>query len=363
MKALTLDLESRELRLSDRPEPGVSAPDGVKLRVIECGICGTDREEVAGGYGRPPPGGSELVLGHEMLGTIVETGPAVRGLKNGDLAVVSVRRPCSACLPCSLARPDMCTSGDYLERGIRRADGFQAEFVSDTAVFVTRLPDSMVSFGVLCEPASIAEKAVSEAITLQRARLPSAPGDPYVLQGRDAMVAGLGAVGLLAALRLVLLGARVWGLDVVDDGDARVKLLQRLGGTYVRSRGAIDTGGKQFDIIVEATGVPSVQFGLMRALSPDGIFAALGIPKPLAMTDVPAGELFRSLVLGNNLVLGSVNAGIEHMRAAAGWLEEADGRWPGLPASIISRRLPVDAYIEAFERRDDIKTTIRWSDG
>lgn len=92
----------------ERPEPEVRNPDDVKLRVLQVGVCGTDREEAAGGRAEAPPGSDELIVGHEMLGRVVEVGPAVTGLRPGDYAALTVRRECSHCSACVIGRSDMC---------------------------------------------------------------------------------------------------------------------------------------------------------------------------------------------------------------------------------------------------------------
>src|SRR5207253_979588 len=117
------------LRLVEREEPKVTAPDDVKLQVLQVGICGTDREEATGMRADAPEGSSELVIGHEMFGRVVETGSAVKTVAKGDFAAFTVRRGCSRCRACNAGRSDMCESGAYAERGIKGLDGYQTEFV------------------------------------------------------------------------------------------------------------------------------------------------------------------------------------------------------------------------------------------
>jgi threonine dehydrogenase-like Zn-dependent dehydrogenase len=201
MKAIVCVPGTKTVRLTDRPEPEVSAPDEVKLRVVRVGICGTDREEAGGGRAKSPDGAAELVLGHEMLGRVTETGPAVARVKPGDFAVCTVRRGCGECPPCRLNRPDMCRTGNYRERGIWGLDGYQAELVVEREENIIRVPPSLEPVGVLCEPLSVAEKAIDEAVRIQGARLPDAAAAGDWLSGRRCLVAGLGPIGLLAAAR------------------------------------------------------------------------------------------------------------------------------------------------------------------
>ena len=102
MKGVGVVPKEKELRLINHPEPALTAPNEVKIRTIEVGVCGTDREICTFAYGQPPKGSDYLLLGHECLGEVIEVGSAVKQFKAGDLVVPSVRRPCTdpRCIPC-----------------------------------------------------------------------------------------------------------------------------------------------------------------------------------------------------------------------------------------------------------------------
>ena len=172
MKAISVVPGTKTVRLVDRPEPSISVPDEIKVRVLRVGICGTDREEAAGGRAQAPPSHKDLVLGHEMFGQVVETGRGVKQVKSGDYAVFTVRRGCGKCRPCAMNRSDMCETGLYSERGIAGMDGYQTEYVVDHEQYVVRVPPELEAVGVLAEPFSVAEKAIAEAMQLQSIRLP-----------------------------------------------------------------------------------------------------------------------------------------------------------------------------------------------
>ena len=93
MRAVGVIPGKREVRLLDHASPAVSADHHVKVRSLEVGICGTDKEICTFVYGSPPHGFDYLVLGHESLGQVIEVGSKVTTLKVGDLVVPSVRRP------------------------------------------------------------------------------------------------------------------------------------------------------------------------------------------------------------------------------------------------------------------------------
>src|SRR5262249_39663440 len=121
----------KQVAITDHEPPSIASPTEVKLRMLEVGICGTDREICRFDYGAPPPGSDHLVIGHESLGEVVETGPGVSRVKKGDLVVTMVRRPCGRpeCLACRAGRQDFCYTGAFTERGINGAHGFMTEFV------------------------------------------------------------------------------------------------------------------------------------------------------------------------------------------------------------------------------------------
>ena len=167
MKALAIIPGSTSVHAIDVPEPSIASADQVKVKVLRVGICGTDREEAAGGRALAPIGQKELIIGHEMIGRVVGIGKMVTRVKPGDLIVFTVRRGCGSCLPCAMNRSDMCTTGKYSERGIWGLDGYEAEYVVDSEQYAVRIPDELESIAVLTEPMSIVEKAIDEAVQKQ----------------------------------------------------------------------------------------------------------------------------------------------------------------------------------------------------
>jgi len=94
MKAIAVIPELRELARIEHPEPHIEQPTDVMLRMLDIGVCGTDREICAFDYGVPPDGSRHLIIGHESLGEVVDIGAEVDGVRLGDLVVTMVRRPC-----------------------------------------------------------------------------------------------------------------------------------------------------------------------------------------------------------------------------------------------------------------------------
>ena len=366
MKAIANTCGTSTLALVERAEPGPPAEDEVCLSMVRVGICGTDREEAGGGRSKPPAGESELVIGHEMLGRVVTVGSAVTRVAPGDLAVLTVRRGCGKCLPCLMNRSDMCQTGEYAERGIWGLDGYQTEMVLDREQYLVRVPPELEAVGVLCEPLSVAEKAIDEAVRLQSARLPDAPSHLDWLYDRTCLVAGLGPIGLLAALVLRLRGARVYGLDVVDAGTARPAWLEQIGGKYVDGRAVpadqVDDHLGEIDLIFEATGIPSLEFNLLDALASNGVYVLTGIPGGDRPLDLQGAELIRGLVLKNQVMAGSVNAARDHYQMAVEDLAHARALWGEHVAKLITHRHPYTDFEAALHQHtaDEIKAVIEW---
>ncbi|HEX2866384.1 MAG TPA: glucose 1-dehydrogenase [Ignavibacteriales bacterium] len=367
MKAIAITPGKGNPELIDTPEPKITSPLQVKLQVLNVGICGTDREEVSGGRADAPKGHEKLIIGHEMLGKVVETGTSVTSVKEGDYALFMVRRPCHECYPCNHERSDMCYTGKYTERGIKERDGYQAEFVVDDEEYLIKVPDEIRHIGVLTEPMSVVEKAIDESLLLQASRIPGVDVSTW-LKGKNVLVAGLGPVGLLAAVILVLRGANVYGLDIVDEKTHRPSLLKEIGGKYVDGRkvqtSRIDETYEPMDMIVEATGIAKLEFDLMGVLGINGIYVLTGIPGGERPVTVLGNELMRRMVLMNHVLLGSVNASIHHYNMAVDDLVKANARWPEAMSQLITHKVKYQNFESVLKKHstDEIKAVIVWNE-
>ncbi len=367
MKAIAIVPGTPGSRLVDRPEPSVTAQDEVKVRIMRVGICGTDREEVSGGRAQAPDGQKELVIGHEMFGQVVAVGSYVTRVKPGDFAVFTVRRGCGQCASCLMNRADMCQTGNYKERGIRGLDGYQTEYVVDQEQYIVQVAAELEAVGVLMEPLSVVEKAIDEALRLQTVRCPDAAVTPDWLHGRRCLVAGLGPVGLLAAMVLRLRGGEVYGLDVVDPNTARPKWLSGVGGHYIDGRQIPADQVEQkiggMDFILDATGIAPLEFNLLDALALNGMYVLTGIPGGDRPLQIPGAELIRQLVLDNQVMLGSVNAASGHFQMAADDLAQAHLRWGAQIASLITNRYSQDQFAGMKDQHqpDAIKEVVEWA--
>ena len=367
MKAIAIVPGTAGSHLVERPEPTITAQDEAKVRIIRVGICGTDREEVSGGRAQAPDGQKELVIGHEMFGQVVSVGYSVTRVKPGDYAVFTVRRGCGQCASCLMNRPDMCQTGKYRERGIRGLDGYQTEFVVDREQYIVQVPAELEAIGVLMEPLSVVEKAIDEALAVQTVRCPDAAITPDWLHGRRCLVAGLGPVGLLAAMVLRLRGGEVYGLDVVDPNTSRPKWLDGIGGSYIDGRqipaDQVEKKIGGMDFILDASGVAALEFNLLDALALNGMYVVTGIPAGDRPLQIPGAELIRQLVLDNQIMLGSVNAARGHFQMGADDLAQAHLRWADQIAGLITNRYSWDQFSGLIDQHqpDTIKEVVEWS--
>ena len=344
MRALTVEpMKASSARLDDVPEPPES--DGPVLVATEAvGVCGTDAEIVSGAYGWAPAGHNRLVLGHESLGRVLEA-PSGAPVAKGDLVVGIVRRPDPVpCANCAVGEWDFCRNGQYTERGIKGHDGYCSERYRITPDFVVKVDPALGSLGVLLEPTSVLAKAWEEIERI---------GSRAHWEPRTVLVTGAGPIGLLAAMFGVQRGLDVHVLDQVTSGP-KPDLVRDLGATY--HTGAVASACDHPDVVVECTGVGGLFLDAVAHLGPNGVVCLTGVSSGGRTVGIDAGMLNRSMVLANEVVVGSVNANRRHYEVAAAALAAADRSWL---ARLVTRRVPLERWAEALERRpDDVKVVI-----
>ena len=352
MKAVAVLPKKREVALLQHPQPQIAAPTELRIKTIEVGICGTDREICTFAYGSPPDDTDYLVLGHEAIGEVVEVGPRVSGFKKGDLVVPTVRRPCAHphCVSCGNARQDFCFTGNFTERGIKMVHGYMTEFFVEDQAHLNIVPSGLRDIAVLVEPLTVAEKALAQLWQVQ-GRLnwagsnATSPG-----AGKTAVVLGAGPVGILGAMALIVRGFRTFVYSRSADPNPKSDLVNSIGATYVSSE---KTALKDFatttgpiDVVYEALGVAKISFDVMTILGLNGAFIFTGIPPEKSAIPIEADTLMRQIVLKNQVIIGTVNADRLAFENAIRDLGEFKTRWPDAIRSVISGRHPIENYRE-----------------
>jgi threonine dehydrogenase-like Zn-dependent dehydrogenase len=271
-----------------------------------------------------------------------------------------VRPPCSdpACDACRAGRQDFCVTGNYTERGIKGAHGFMTERIVDAARWLVPVPEALREVGVLVEPLTIAEKALLEVRRIVR-RMPWRGED---LAGLHAVVLGGGPVGLLGAMALRTAGCEVT-LVSRQSASMRTSLLEAIGGRYASTEGTtltalIPTLGR-IDLVYEAVGADAPAFEVLSVLGPNALFVFTGVPGRRGAPDVDGGAVMRSVVLNNQVVLGTVNAGRDAYEAAVADLGRFMSGWPDAVRALVTDHVTLESVRTGLVTRGDgIKTVV-----
>ncbi len=369
MQAVGVFPARREVGILSHARPRIVHDDSVRVRCLEVGVCGTDREICTFVYGEPPPRSDYLILGHESLGEVLEVGSSVRHLSRGDLVVPSVRRPCPArhCDPCRNGYQDFCSTGEFVERGIKAEHGYMAEEYVERERFLYPVASRLRQVAVLVEPLTIAEKAMAEVHEVRR-RFPWVQDADPERPGRGlrAVVLGTGPIGILGIMKLLFLGYHVMVYSRSRKPNPKSDLVESLGVEYFS---ALECPLEEFaeragriDLVYEAAGVPSLAFGFLSRLGDNGVFVFAGIPQPEPPIPVEASAIMRNLVLRNQLVFGTVNADDRSFRQAMEDLDRFQKRWPEALEAVISGRYPLgDCHRLLQGPAQGIKNVIRFA--
>jgi threonine dehydrogenase-like Zn-dependent dehydrogenase len=346
------------LHLADLAKPSLSdIPNGrgVLVKVLRVGVDGTDREISAAEYGAAPDGYAFLVIGHEGFGRVEAVGPNVSFLRPGDFVVATVRRPGKS-LYDAIGLQDMTTDSEYFERGINLRHGYLTEYYVEDEEFIVKIPQGLKEVGVLLEPMTVAQKGIAQAYEIQRRM--------RVWRPRTAAVMGTGTLGLLAALVL-----RLRGLDVTTFGRTakpylNADLLEAIGARYVNTAerpiaDAADEFGP-FDLIFEGTGSSAVVFESILVLAKNGVLVLTSITGGNHTLEIPADRINLEFVLGNKVMVGSVNASRENFETGVRDMSQAEAEYPGWLRLLLTHPVRgLDGYRELFELLQNPKGAIK----
>jgi glucose 1-dehydrogenase len=328
---------------------------GVLVRVLKVGVDATDREINEAKYGNPPPGDDYLVLGHESFGVVEEVGSAVAHVRPGDYVTVTVRRPGKSIYD-QIGHSDITSEEIYYERGINLLHGFLTEYYVDDAEFIVKVPIGLKHLHVLAEPMSCAAKAVQQAFEAQR-RL-------KVWRPKIAYVMGAGQIGLLSTLVLRLRGLEVYTLARSKPPTLNAEIVEGYGAHYVSTteEPLVDLAKRvgKADLIIDATGSSSVAFASMEVLGHNGALVWAGITGGGAHVQVPADKVNLEWVLGNKLLLGSVNANREHFELGIRDFALGEAMYPGVTDRILTTPVQgLDNYQEMMNRLVDDRRALK----
>jgi glucose 1-dehydrogenase len=350
------------IHLQDVPKPSVDQVAdgrGVLVRVLRVGVDGTDKEINAAEYGAAPEGDDYLIIGHENFGVVEEIGPNVPDtIVPGTYVVASVRRPGSSIFG-RIGLQDFTTDDVYYERGINLLHGYLTEYYVEDASFVFPLPRTLQEVGVLLEPTTVAEKGINHAFEIQR-RL-------KVWDPRRACILGSGTIGLLMALAARLRGLELTVFSLPQRPYRNADLVEQLGGRYVssadRTLAELSAEHGPFDLIMDATGFSPIIWEAAEVLGKNGVLVLSSITGGDRKAEINSDAINQSFVLGNKVMVGTVNASPADFRSGVDDLIKAEALFPGWLAQLLTTPIRglenYDEMIRALtEDRDAIKVYV-----
>lgn len=346
------------VHLADLPKPSVKEiPNGrgVLVKVLRVGVDGTDKEINAAEYGAAPEGYDFLTIGHESFGQVVEVGEQVTELRPGDYVVATVRRPGSSIYDL-IGTNDMTTDDTYYERGINLRHGYLTEYYVDDAEYIVKVPQGLREAGVLLEPMTVVEKGIAQAYEIQR-RL-------RVWRPRRAAVMGAGTIGLLATLALRLRGLEVTAFARNLKPSLNSELIEAIGARYESTQEVpvLEGAGMYgpFDIIFEATGFSPIVFESMQALNKNGVLVLSSVTGGDRKVEVPADKINLEFVLGNKVMVGTVNANREYFEMGVRDMAQAEAEYPGWMRRLLTHPVKgLENYEELLEKLTVAKGAIK----
>jgi L-iditol 2-dehydrogenase len=314
-------ITSREVVVEELPDPVARAGE-VVCRVLACGVCGSDVSDVY--VSRKLPG----VLGHEVVGEVLETGDGVSGIGVGDRVVIHHHAPCGECRRCRRGHETLC---EQFRRTALDPGGFAERLRVEAALVpeLLALGDLDPLVGTFVEPLGCVLRALDRA--------GCKPGDAL-------LVVGAGSNGLLAVA-----AAHARAIDAVwvrEPRDERRRLAQ--------AWGAAQHADEPVDVALVTTANDEAIQGAAAALAPGGTLCLYATTGP----GTPVGVDSEGLFLRELTVCSSWSAGPADMRAAYDLL--ASGRVD--PRSLVTHEVGLEDTGEALDlqrRGDAIKVVVR----
>jgi glucose 1-dehydrogenase len=315
-------------------KPSVSSvPDGkgVLVKVLKVGVDATDREINDALYGNAPPGDDYLVLGHECFGIVEEVGPQVTSVKPGDYVTATVRRPGGSIYD-KIGTNDMTSEETYYERGINLLHGYLTEYFVEEDTYIVRVPQGLQHLHVLMEPMSCAAKAIQQAYDAQQRM--------KVWRPKRAFVLGAGQIGLLSTLVLRLKGLEVFTLARGKAPNLKAEIVAGMEAKYIStSETPLEKLAEQVgraDLIIDATGNSQISFDAMKVLGHNGVLVWTSITGGTKQHTLPTDKINIEWVLGNKLLVGSVNANRTHFESGIKDLALGEMMYPGVLQKILT---------------------------
>lgn len=342
MKAVTFQAPG-EVRVQERPEPGLESPRDAIVAIEASGICGSDLH-IYHGRVKIEPG---FTIGHEFVGRVLETGEQVTRVAPGDRVLGCFHTACGSCFFCLTGAYHECdhkrTFGHGANMGALQGTQAEQALVPNADLTLRKVPD-----GVSNEVALFAGDVMGTGY--------HAIAEGGVRPGDSVAVLGLGPVGLCAVQAALAAGAGpVLAIDTVE---ARLTTAAGFGATpvHLESGSPRDvardlTGARGVDVAVEAVGHPDALELAIRLARKAGTVVAIGVYAERAQ--VHMGLVW---IKGLALKAGPANV-IGHVDRIVGML--AGGTLD--PTPLITHHMKLDDAVEAYalyDRREALKIVL-----
>jgi alcohol dehydrogenase len=334
MRAVTFQAPE-QVRIEEKPNPEIAAPDDVLVRVEASGICGSDLHIY---HGRVPvePG---FTIGHEFVGTVLAAGEEVERVAVGDRVLGTFHTACATCTSCLRGDYHRCRNQRTFGHGAHLGDlqGAQAELllVPRANLTLRRVPE-----GMSADVALFAGDVMGTGY--------HAIAHAEMKAGDTVAVLGLGPVGLCAVQAALAGGAvEVFAVDTVSE---RLAMAERFGATPLhlteqdpKKAVRAATEGLGVDVVVDAVGDPG-PLALAISLARDAGTVS-GIGAYAGKGEVPLGLAW---LKGLQLRLGLANV-IAHVDRVLGLMEA--GKLD--PSPLVTHHMSLDEASDAYAIYDN----------
>jgi len=358
-RALTYFPSDGEIRFMDIP---VQPPDSdeVLVRITRVAFTRRDRLLLENRGVVLPDGEDHIIPGHIAMGKVIETGSLVKDFEPGDIVVPTIRRDCNRCID---ARSDLCPHPDrYQDSGLAGAHGFARDFLTVRGRYLIKVPPHLENLALLLAPLSVAEKAHHESIQITKRY------NFYCYhQSEDvvprALITGMGPVGIMMAYLLSLYSYRLTVFGRRESDNLRSEVLEPIDLDYVNTSRVplprLEKEGYSFHQLFETTGDPAYLLRVMPFMLPNAVVAVIGAPEiePGEMNpEVDINAIFSRMVMGNQVIFGSIKAGRDAFESAVKHLTELADLYADALSSLLTDTFPLDEYerILALDTRETI---------
>jgi NAD+-dependent secondary alcohol dehydrogenase Adh1 len=265
MKAAVLNEYNHPLEFEERPEPEITRPDQVRVKIEAAGVCSTDLHAIEGEMG---PAGMDVprVLGHENGGRVDAVGDLVTTVKVGDPVLMYPPHSCGVCVNCRRGRDMHCEHHEFTGLSL---DGGFTEYLVVGEREIVPLPDGIDPIDV----APHSDAGITAYHALKRVA-------PLMLPGTTTVVLGAGGVGHIGLQLARELGSS--SVVAVDPHPDRRRLAVELGAHQaLDSDGVVDavrdlTGGDGADLVLDFVGVDQTHADGLGMLSREGTYSMIG---------------------------------------------------------------------------------------